>query len=424
MTITQKNTDRFWYGISRRLGFALCLLLPAAVVLHGCELLPSEDEPRDVRTLTTSEQLIVDSDNRFGFNLFRALSSDEGSNNVFISPLSVSVALGMTLNGADGETYEAMRKTLELNGLSETEINESYRSLIDLLRGLDPKVIFEIANSIWYPQEFQVEHDFLDANRDYFDSEVRELDFGDPEAVDIINRWVDENTHGKIEEILEEIDPNVVMYLINAIYFNGTWTYEFEKDKTQQRPFTNADGGRTNVPTMAQQAELAYFETDRFQAVDLPYGDSLFSMTVILPRDGENLESIIEDVDQEMWNDWTRRFDAADVSLRLPRFKLEYEKKLNEILSAMGMDIAFDAARADFTRIRRSGGLWIDYVKHKAFVEVDEEGTEAAAVTVVAIEERAAGGSTVTMFVDRPFVFFIREQHSGTILFVGKVASL
>lgn len=423
MIISRKSTDAI-RGIRRRLSAALWLLIPAALVLHGCELLPAEDEPRDVRALTTSEQQIVDSDNRFGFNLFRALSADEGSNNVFISPLSVSVALGMTLNGADGETYEAMRKTLELNGLSETEINESYRSLIELLRGLDPKVVFEIANSIWYKQGFQVEQDFLDVNKDYFDSEVQELDFDDPEAIDVINGWVDEKTHGKIEEILEEIDPNHVMFLINAIYFNGTWTYEFDKEDTQDRPFTNAEGERTDVPMMAQQAELAYFETDRFQAVDLPYGDSLYSMSVILPREGEDLEALVDGLDQETWDDWTRRFETTDVSLRLPRFKLEYEKKLNDILGAMGMDIAFDGARADFTRIRRSGGLWIDYVKHKSFVEVDEEGTEAAAVTVVAIIERTAGSSTVTMHVDRPFLFFIREQHSGTILFAGKVVSL
>ncbi len=408
-----------------RVVFALFMLLSAALVIHGCELLPPEDEQRQVRALTSAEQQMVDSDNRFGFNLFRAVSRDEGANNIFISPLSVSLALGMTLNGADGETYEAMRQTLERSGLSETEINASYRSLIDLLRGLDPKVVFEIANSIWYRQGFEVEQPFLDANEDYFDSEVRDLDFSDPRSVDVINGWVDEKTHGKIEEILQEIDPAVVMYLINAIYFNGTWTYEFDPDDTQERPFTNGNGERTDVPMMEQQAELAYFETERFQAVDLPYGDSLYSMSVIVPRDGEDLQSLIDDLDQETWDDWTGRFEATDVSLRLPKFKLEYEKKLNEILGAMGMDIAFDGARADFTRIRRSGGLWIDYVLHKTFVEVDEEGTEAAAVTVVAIAECAGcGGSQVTMHVDRPFLFFIRERHSGTILFAGMVVSL
>ncbi len=406
----------------RQLALALPLLL---LLLHGCELLPAADERVDVRPLTTSELQIVESDNRFGFNLLRALSKDEGSNNVFVSPLSVSVALGMTLNGAHGETYDAMKTTLELNGLSETEINESYSSLIELLRGLDPKVVFEIANSIWYRQGFQAEQDFLDANKDFFDSEVRELDFSDPESVEVINGWVDEKTHGKIEKILEDIDPGTVMFLINAIYFNGTWTYEFDPDDTEERPFANAVGEPSSVPMMAQQAELAYFETDRFQAVDMPYGDSLFSMSVILPRDPADLEAIIEDLDQATWNDWTTRFAPQDVSLRLPRFKLEYEKTLNDILIAMGMGVAFDGGRADFTRIRRSGGLWIDYVKHKAFVEVDEEGTEAAAVTVVAIVECAGcGGSHVSMHVDRPFLFFIREQHSGTILFAGKVMSL
>lgn len=388
-------------------------------------MLTTEEKRGVIRAVTETEQQVVDSQNRFGLALFRAVSQDEGANNVFISPLSVSVALGMTLNGADGETYEEMRRTLEMHGLTQTEINESYRDLIDLLQGLDPKVVFEIANSIWYREGMQVEQDFLDANDAYFDSEVRALDFANPAAAAAINGWVDEKTRRKIDKILDGIDPGVVMYLINAIYFNGTWTYEFDKDDTQDRPFTNADGSSTTVPMMAQEADLAYFETDRFQAVDLPYGDSLYSMTLVLPHEGVDVSDLSDELDEETWRGWMSRLEPTAVSLRLPRFKMEYEKTLNEILSSMGMGIAFDAGRADFSRIRSSGGLWIDYVKHKSFVEVDEEGTEAAAVTVVAIVECAGcGGSVAAMHVDRPFLFFIREQHSGTILFAGQVMTL
>ena len=409
---------------TRRSTIALTVLA-SALLVYGCDMLTPEEKQGVIRAVTETEQKVVDAQNRFGIELFRAVSRDEGPKNVFISPLSVSVALGMTLNGADGETYEEMRRTLEFHGLTQTEINESYRDLIDLLQGLDPEVIFEIANSIWYRKGMQVEQAFLDANEDYFDSEVRELDFTDPAAADAINGWVDEKTRGKIEKILDGIDPGVVMYLINAIYFNGTWTYEFDKDDTKDLPFANADGSSTTVPMMAQQADLAFFESDRFQAVDLPYGDSLYSMTVVLPREGVSVSDLSDELDEETWRDWMSRFEPRQVSLSLPRFKMEYEKTLNDILSSMGMGIAFDPGRADFSRIRSSGGLWIDYVKHKSFVEVDEEGTEAAAVTVVAIVECAGcGGSMVAMHVDRPFLFFIREQHSGTILFAGQVMTL
>lgn len=404
---------------------AVIIVFVVPVYLAGCDLLGPKEKQAAVRALTGAEEHVVAADHRFGMNLFRALSEEDEQENVFISPLSVSMALGMTMNGADGETYDAMQTTLELNGLSEEDINESYQTLIELLHGLDPEVVFEIANSIWYRQGFQVEPEFIDVNQIHFGADIRELDFGDPGAVDVINGWVDEKTHGKIEEILEEIDPGVVMYLINAIYFNGTWTYEFDPDETQQRPFTHIDGTQSDVPMMAQQADLPYFETDEFEAVDLPYGDSLYSMAVILPREGEDIDALIARLDSETWSDWMGRFRTTDVTLKLPRFKIEYEKELNDVLSALGMEIAFDPGRADLSRIREGGGLWIDYVKHKSFVEVDEEGTEAAAVTVVAIRECAGcGGTSVSMTVNRPFIFSIRERNTGTILFMGKVVSL
>jgi len=412
----------------KHIAIVVILLLP--VYLLGCELVEPDERPADVRTptevraLTTGEEQIVSADHRFGLNLFRALSEDDAEKNVFISPLSVSMALGMTLNGADGETYDAMQETLELQGLTEEVINESYQSLIELLQGLDSKVLFEIANSIWYRQGFGVEAEFVDVNESHFNAAVEELDFGSPEALETINGWVDEKTHGKIDKILDHIDASHVMFLINAIYFNGTWTYEFDPDATQEAPFTQLDGSQTDVAMMEQQADLPYFETEAFQAVDLPYGDSLYSMAVILPRPGEDLNALIAGLDEETWDDWMSRFQTQDVTLRLPRFELEYEKKLNDVLSALGMEIAFSPG-ADFSRIRRGGGLWIDYVKHKAFVEVDEEGTEAAAVTVVAIIECAGcGGGAVSMTVDRPFLFSIRERSTGMILFIGKVAGL
>ncbi|MFC1906182.1 serpin family protein, partial [Chloroflexota bacterium] len=190
------------------------------------------------RALTIGEQQLVESSNTFGFKLLNEVVGQDGDKNIFISPLSVSMALGMTLNGADGDTYEAMKQTLELSGLTEEEINKSYASLIELLRGLDPEVIFQIANSIWYRQGFPVKQSFLDICQQYFDAVVEGLDFSDPAAVDIINNWVNESTNGKIEGIVDPpINPLTVMFLINAIYFKGTWKYEFDEQYTQSSPF-------------------------------------------------------------------------------------------------------------------------------------------------------------------------------------------
>lgn len=402
--------------------YTLPLLLLLGVGLSRCTLVSSEDEPVVLRSLSAEEQRVVSSDNRFGLKLFRALNADAPEENLFISPLSVSMALGMTLNGANGETRQAMEETLELAGLTEEQINAAYRSLIDLLTQLDPDVAFTIANSIWHRDDFAVEPAFVDVNRRAFDAEVRALDFGAPEAPATINRWVEDATNGKIDRIIDAIGPDMVMFLINAIYFKGTWTYAFDASETTEKPFTNLDGTVASVPMMRQQASLPYLATETFEAVDLPYGDSLFSMTVLLPRPGVDVNELVAQIDQAQWDAWTGQFRARSVDLQLPRFELAYEKKLNDVLTALGMGVAFTGA-ADFTGIHRAGGLKISFVKHKSFVEVNEEGTEAAAVTVVGIELTSAGG-TARVHVDRPFVFVIRERHSGTLLFTGKVASL
>lgn len=395
------------------------VFLLALTFVMGCSNNPSEPEQR---SLTTLEKQLVQADNQFGFKLFDAITQRNSDNNVFISPLSISMALGMTLNGANGQTQADMERTLELAGLSTDEINQTYRSLIDLLTQLDPKVIFEIANSIWYRQGMTFESSFLDVNRTYFDAEIESLDFSNPASIDIINNWVKDKTHDKIDKIIDDIAQDIVMFLINAIYFNGTWTYEFDKEMTHADYFTRIEGNNVPCKMMVQTGEFGYLETNDFQAVDLPYGDGLYSMTIFLPRYDATVDEFLADFNQSNWNTWTRQFKADSVTLELPKFKVEYKITLNEVLSALGMGIAFTSA-ADFTRMYKPGSLAIDYVLHKTYVEVDEEGTEAAAVTVVAIRETSGGPQHNYRFmrVDRPFVFVIRENHSGMLLFMGKI---
>jgi serpin B len=331
------------------------------------------------------------------------------------------MALGMTMNGADGDTWEAMQEVLELSGLTDQEINEAYESLIELLGVLDSEVIFQIANSIWYRQDILFREEFFDLAETYFDAEISGLDFSNQNTIDIINSWVDENTNGKIKEIVDEIDPLTVMFLINAIYFKGTWTYEFDEEQTKDDLFTLPDESQKACQMMYLVNEFQYYENSDFQVIDLPYGDGDYSMTIFLPRSGKDVDSLIAEFDENSWREWLDSMGKADVALYLPKFKVEYELDLNEVLTALGMGIAFEPGNADFTKMCESGGLYIHKVKHKTFVEVNEEGTEAAAVTSVEMRLTSAGPDYTTMRVDRPFMFAIRETNSQTLMFMGKI---
>ncbi len=395
------------------------------VTLAGCTRTPTGAQ-RGVlpRALTPSETRVVSSGNLFSLKLYRAHAAEVGAENIFLSPLSASMALGMTLNGANGETHTAMQQALELSGLTEAEINEAYRSLIDLLTGLDPKVTFEIANSIWYRDGFNIAPDFVATNQTCFDAVIQALDFSAASAAPTINAWVAEKTHEKITEIITPpIEPDTVMFLINALYFLGDWTWQFDPDLTDERPFHNLDGSTSQVPAMRLgDADLRYYADEMLQMVELPYGDSLFCMDVIMPVGLMSLTEFVDGLDRDTWQALVNALQTRTVDLlQFPRFILEYEFTLNDVLTALGMGIAFTGS-ADFERMRTGGpgGLLISRVKQKAFVDVDEEGTEAAAVTVVEIALTSVTPS-LNIYIDRPFLFVIREQASGTILFMGQV---
>jgi len=328
----------------------------------------------------------------------------------------------MTMNGAAGDTRDQMRRTLGFGDLTQEEINTAYRDLVELLLGLDPSVETAVGNSVWYREGFRVRDAFLDAVRDFFDAEVRALDFSDPGAAGRINGWVRDATRDRIERIVPDPVPgDVVMYLINAIYFKGAWTDRFDPERTADAPFHRPDGSTVDVPLMSQRfEELRHHRGEDFQAVDLPYGGKAFSMTVLLPDPGVELEAWLSSLDAERWDGMAGALDGAPgrpVRVFLPRFEMEYERTLNDDLKALGMTDAFDPGRADFSALTPGGGVWVDEVKQKAFVTVNEEGTEAAAATSVGVVESAPP----TVRVDRPFLFVIRERLSGTILFLGKV---
>jgi serine protease inhibitor len=376
------------------------------------------------RSLSVAEQKVLGASNEFTFALFRRLSDAQRGANVFVSPLSASMALGMTMNGAAGPTFDEMRTALAFGDASQDEINQGYAGLIALLHGLDRSVTFEIANSVWYRQTFPFHQSFLDAVRGPFAADVRGLDFTSPSALPTINGWVSNRTHGKIPTILEEIRRDDVMFLINAIYFNGSWRERFDPAKTEPAQFRTAGGASQPVRLMHTQRVMRYLETPQFQAVDLPYGRDAFTMTVLLPKDGTDIEGFAASLQRSRWNEWAAQFHDQEVDLYLPKLKVSYERALIADLTTLGIKQAFVPGGADFTRMSPAGrDLFISVVKQKAYVDIHEEGTEAAAVTVVGIRVVSAP-VVATMRVDRPYLFAIRERLSGTILFIGKIVAM
>jgi len=385
---------------------------------------------RDFSTLPASsanlefsplEKSLVQSDNAFGIGLFREIAGTEEKNrNVFVSPLSVAMALGMTLNGAAGQTEASIRNTLGLDGLTRQEINQSFQTLMEKLYHLDPGLVLTIANSIWSRQDFAVEKAFADDSRLYFQAPVRSLDFSLPSAADVINAWVHENTRGKIEKIVDRIARTDILFLVNAIYFKGVWMLRFDKTLTQQKPFALPEGSPVSCDMMSLHADLSYWETAEFQAVNLHYGNESFGMAIFLPKGSGTVDNLISALTPSTAAEWMSRFAGSKGTLNIPKFTTRYETELSQVLSKLGMGIAFTGA-ADFSRIHREGGLQITRVLHKTFVQVDEEGTEAAAVTAVVLGRGAIDGFSMT--VDRPFLFLIHEKRTGAILFIGKMAN-
>ena len=399
------------------------ILFMILFMLNACE--KDEDlQPagKEINISKTTREMIV-SDNQFGIDLFmKVVNEEDDTRNIMISPTSIALALAMTYNGADTDTKTAMETTLRKSGFSQDEINNGYRSLMDALINVDPDVLLEIANSIWYRQGFNVLPDFISINRDFYDAEVNELDFSLPAAPEQINDWVADKTHDKITQIISNIQNDVVMYLINAIYFKGIWQMEFDKEDTQDSQFRLQNGSTVTVPMMRQEAALKYSHQDAFSMLELPYGKGNYSMNILLPDEGYTPEDILEDLTPENWENWISSLSEINVTVQLPKFKFEYKNSLIEELSSLGMGIAFSDA-ADFSKINGTGGLLISDVIHKTFVEVSEEGTEAAAVTAVVMVTSAIPGEpqVIPFIADHPFLFVIREWDTGTILFLGVV---
>ena len=342
-----------------------------------------------------------------------------------ISPLSISVALAMAYNGAEGQTKLEMEEALRVAGLTKSEINETYKMLIDALQSLDEDVLFEIANAIYYADSYNVKTDYFQINKTNYDAEVSALDFDSPSAVETINDWVADKTHDKILSIIDQLNENDRMILLNAIYFNGIWSKKFDEDGTKNKNFRKADGSTIEVPMMSKEDTLDYTTNELFSAIRLPYGNRQYDMIVMLPADEKNSQDIIDELNAENWTSWINEFDEKDhVVVTMPRFKFAFESEIKDVLKKMGMQQAFDPIFSDFNGISDDKDLHISSVLHKSYIDVNENGTEAAAVTAVIIGVTSVDPNPVQKIfftVDKPFLFAITEKDTGAILFIGEV---
>lgn len=381
------------------------------------------DEPRPPNvTLTSSEQQIATSGNDFSFAIFQQIAKSEKGKNVFISPLSASMSLGMAMNGAAGSTLDGMRTGLRLGTGDLPQLDAGYKGLIDLLRGLDASTTFKLGNSIWYRNTFTVLPPFLDTTKKYFDAQVQGLNFDDVTgSLGTINGWVNSATGGTIPTILDDITKDQVMFLINAIYFKGTWQVQFDTKATRPGSFHAADGTTQTVPLMSRpEHRKPEFRTGSAQGLaiaELPYGNGAFAMDIVLVPFNEtaSIDSVAANLSAATWAALIGSLTDSDDALVLPKFTMTYDRMLNDDLSALGMGVAFTDA-ANFSGMSTQP-LKLAFVKQKTFVAVDESGTTAGASTVTGVSVT----SLSEFRVDHPFLFAIRERQTGTILFMGKV---
>ncbi|MFS0690107.1 serpin family protein [Sporosarcina sp. 179-K 8C2 HS] len=367
---------------------------------------------------------IVAPNNELGFKLFKEIEADDDGN-LFISPTSLLMALAMVYNGADGTTKEEIAKVLQVEGTDPNDVNKANASLVTIMNKDSKAIQLQVANSIWINEEFHFQEEFAQRTKDYFNAKIEEIDIKSSDPAKQINDWVEKATKGKIDKMVDgPLDDNLIVMLLNAIYFKGDWQYPFDKKNTENHDFQMTDGTEKEVPFMKLEKKLPYMVNNEFQAVQLPYGDGEMSMTIVLPNEQKSFEEFQTTLSAEKWDELRSNFGSMRGTLLLPKFKIEYETELNDALEALGMESAF-TDRADFSKmVEGDDSLFISKVKQKTYIDVNEKGTEAAAVTGVQIEETSAPpDDPFVMDVNRPFFFVITDNETGVVLFMGFVVN-
>ncbi|MBC6401694.1 MAG: serpin family protein [Ekhidna sp.] len=355
----------------------------------------------------------------FDFELFKTIESSETKDNFMVSPLSISLALSMAYNGAEGDTKEDFDRVLH-NDMPISVFNKDNREIINRLSSNTTKSSFAIANSMWIDEGLPVKDAFIRVNKDYYGSEVSNLDLRNPASVNVINKWVSDRTSGKVKDMLKEI--NGMMLLVNTVYFNMQWeSGGFEIEETRQAVFYKADGSELDVDMMSGEWSVPHLENDLFASIVLPYEGDEFSMVLVLPQEGKTVGDIVEDLAEWDRNEWLDAFEDKVVYIEMPKFKMKYTQLLNEALIDMGLGIAF-GGEADFSGITGGRSLYISRVLHSTSIDVNETGTKAAAATVVEFDIISISYQKI-LILNRPFLFMVKENKTGNLLFMGRVGA-
>ena len=399
---------------------SILVSLVAAISFISCEKLGIDTNPSKSLELTTKATDFVSQGNDFAFD-FISRVNDTAEGDFFISPLSMQFLLGMLLNGADGQTADEICSVLGYGAGEVDDVNDYCLSMLKQLPNLDKKTKLEIANAIVVNQNYTLLDKFKATTKKYFEAEVSNMDFTDAAGTaNKINKWCSRHTNGLVPKIIDKVEPNDIVYLMNALYFKSQWKEKFSKSNTAQEPFTREDGSKLNVQMMKQEEDFRYQDNDILRAVCLPYGNWSYTMMVILPADGKTLDDVIKYLNTDNWNEFKRSMVTCDVDLWLPRFESKFEIRLNDLLSSMGMPSAFSPLAANFSAMSDTP-LYLSLVQQNAAIKVDEEGTEAAAVSFsVGKAMAAAPGEHVVFHADSPFLYLITESSTGAILFAGK----
>ena len=406
--------------------YAMALLMSTALfTTASCDSSSDDLETPQPTVCPTEESLVhvVSASTNNAFPLFSEVDAITDANENFtISPLSLSEALAIASNGANGDTRKQIAEIIGVNGMSKETVNETFNSLNDYLANADSKTTFSIANSVWIDEDFEVKPEFL--NNKELIGETFHQNLSSTKTMNDFNNWCDTKTNGCIKKVLSEpLSGDCMMVIANALYFKGMWKYQFDKNNTNEQDFYNSDGTKSRVKMMSQKCKFLAYSGENMDMVELPYGNENFCMDVILPHEGKNLDECMKDFTLNTFlYEYIKDSKQTDVVVQMPRMKLECTKSLITPLMAMGMTDAFLDGKADFTGISDSR-IFISDVKQSTYVNVDEEGTEAAAVTTVELTQKV--NDNVPEFrMDRPFTYIIRERTTGTILFMGKVRKL
>ena len=399
----------------------ICLILIASMIFTGCSssvnLMEGIKPNNEIGVMRQMDEKFNQAILNFTWNMFKESSSNEG--NLMISPISAYFALAMAANGADGDTKTEMMKALSAENVPLDDLNKGLNYWMNTITK-DRIAKFSITNSIWYREGFKANKDFLQTNADYYSAYIRSLDFMQKSAPDTINGWVKEATNDKIDKIVGEINDDLVMYIINAIYFNGDWKYEFSANKTRKESF-NAPSGKVETDFMSRRGKMDYLEFNGVTGVILPYLDGQFAFVGLLPEEGETPKDIINNLTVLDLINLMKNKEEKNIELSIPKFEVSYEDSLINELSNMGMKLPFEPYSADFSKMNESGekDLFIGEIKHKTYIRVDEKGTEAAAVTSIGVEATSMPVEFPRLTFDRPFVYGIVDVTTGIPLFIG-----